>query len=135
MLFPTEIFVDNILVLIVIEIVCGLFTKCLISTLVPPEIVVRGRLALKAYNKALAEGKTFDKRVPVMLIGRNQSGKTSLKKSLRGQPFNQSEESTVGIDVDPSHFELSTEIWTIPEKDQETKASISYEHHVSTGNC
>ena len=131
MLFPTEIFVDNILVLIFIEIVCALFTKCLISTLVPPEIVVRGRLALEAYNKALAEGKTFDKRVPVMLIGRDRSGKTSLKKSLRGEPFNQNEESTVGIDVDPSHFELSTEIWTMPEKDQETKTSISFEHLVA----
>ena len=103
------------------------------STLVPPEIVVRGRLALEAYNKALAEGKTFDRRVPVMLIGREQSGKTSLKKSLRGELFDPNEMSTVGIDVDPSYFELSTEIWTIPEKDQEPNSgsSISYEHHVA----
>ena len=103
------------------------------STLVPSEIVVRGRLALEAYNKALAEGKTFDRRVPVMLIGRDRSGKTSLKKSLRGELFNPNEKSTVGIDVDPSHFELSTEIWTMPEKDQEPKSgsSISYEHHVA----
>ena len=103
------------------------------STLVPPEIVVRGRLALEAYNKALAEGKTFDRRVPVMLIGREHSGKTSLKKSLRGELFDRSEKSTVGIAVDPSYFELSTEIWTIPEKDQEPNSgsSISYEHHVA----
>ena len=103
------------------------------STLVPPEIFVRGRLALEAYNKALAEGKTFDRRVPVMLIGREQSGKTSLKKSLRGELFDRNEKSTVGIDVDPSYFELSTEIWTIPEKDQEPNSgsSISYEHHVA----
>ena len=103
------------------------------STLVPPEIVIRGRFALEAYKKALAEGKTFDRRVPVMLIGRDRSGKTSLKKSLRGEPFNPNEESTVGIDVDPSHFELSTEIWTIPEKDQETNSgtSNSFKHHVA----
>ena len=103
------------------------------SSLVPSEIVVRGRLALEAYNKALAEGKTFDRRVPVMLIGRDRSGKTSLKKSLRGELFNPNEKSTVGIDVDPSHFELSTEIWTMPENDQEPKSgsSISYEHHVA----
>ena len=103
------------------------------STLVPPEIVVRGRLALEAYKKALAEGTTFDRRVPVMLIGRDRSGKTSLKKSLRGELFNPDEKSTVGIDVDPSHFELSTEIWTMPEKDQEPNSgtSISYEHHVA----
>ena len=103
------------------------------SSLVPSEIVVRGRLTLEAYNKALAEGKTFDRRVPVMLIGRDRSGKTSLKKSLRGELFNPNEKSTVGIDVDPSHFQLSTEIWTMPEKDQEPKSgsSISYEHHVA----
>jgi len=111
----------------------GCLSNVFIPTLVPPEIVVRGRLALEAYNKALAEGKTFDKRVPVMLIGRDRSGKTSLKKSLRGELFNPDEKSTVGIDVDLSHFELSTEIWTIPEKDQETNSgmSISYEHHVA----
>ena len=101
--------------------------------LVPPEIVVRGRLALEAYHKALAEGKTFVKRVPVMLIGQDRSGKTSLKKSLRGELFNPDEENTVGIDIDPSHLELSTEIWTMPEKDQEpiSGTSISYEHHVA----
>ena len=94
---------------------------------------MRGRLALEAYNKALAEGKTFDNRVPVMLIGQDRSGKTSLKKSLRGERFNPNEMSTVGIDVDPSHFELSTEIWTMSEKDQEPNSgsSISYEHHVA----
>ena len=102
------------------------------TSIEPPEIVVRGRLALEAYNKALAEGKTFDRRVPVMLIGRDRSGKTSLKKSLRGERFNPNEMSTVGIDVDPSHFELSTEIWTMSEKDQEPNSgtSISYEYHV-----
>ena len=104
-----------------------------ISTVVPPEITVRGRLALEAYKRALAEGKTCDKRVPVMLIGQDRSGKTSLKKSLRGEPFNPDEESTVGIDVDPSHFKVSTEIWKIREKDQErnSETSISYEYHAA----
>ena len=94
---------------------------------------MRGRLALEAYNKALAEGKTFDNRVPVMLIGQDRSGKTSLKKSLRGEPFNTHEESTVGIDIDPSHFRVSTEIWKAGEKDQEasSKTSISYEYHAA----
>jgi len=88
---------------------------------------------LEAYNKALAEGKTFDKRVPVMLIGQDRSGKTSLKKSLRGEPFNQNEESTVGIDVDPSLFQVSTEIWKAGEKDQEasSRTSVSYEYHAA----
>ena len=104
-----------------------------ISTVIPPEITVRGRLALEAYKRALAEGKTYDKRVPVMLIGQEESGKTSLKKSLMGEPFIPGQESTVGIDVDPSHFKVSTEIWKIGEKDQERnlETSISYEYHAA----
>ena len=88
---------------------------------------------MEAYKKALEEGKTCDKRVPVMLIGQDRSGKTSLKKSLRGEPFNSNEESTVGIDVDPSHFKLTTEIWKIGEKEQEShsETSISYEYHAA----
>jgi len=68
-----------------------------------------------------------------MLIGQDRSGKTSLKKSLRGELFNPNEESTVGIDVDPSHFQVSTEIWRVGEKDQETssKTSVSYEYHAA----
>ena len=102
-------------------------------TVVPPEITVRGHSALEAYKKALAEGKTCDKRVPVMLIGQDRSGKTSLKKSLRGEPFNPDEESTVGIDVDPSHFKVSTEIWKTGEKDQgrNSETSISYEYRAA----
>ena len=56
---------------------------------------------MEAYNKALTEGKAYVKRVPIMLIGQDHSGKTSLKKSLIGKPFNPDEDSTIGIDVDP----------------------------------
>ena len=101
--------------------------------MVPPEINLRGRLAVEAYNKALAEGKTCIKRVPVMFIGQDRAGKTSLKKSLMGQPFNPDEGSTVGIDVDPSLFEISTEIWRTGERDQEriSEGGISFEHHAA----
>ena len=68
-----------------------------------------------------------------MLIGQDRSGKTSLKRSLRGEPFNPGEESTVGIDVDPSHFKVSTEIWKMGEKDEErnSETSVSYECHAA----
>ena len=68
-----------------------------------------------------------------MLIGQERSGKTSLKKSLRGQLFNPHEESTVGIERDPSHFKVTTEIWKTGEKDEATNsdAAISYEHHAA----
>ena len=98
----------------------------------PPEILARGPLALRAYNSALSEGKTCVKRVPIMLIGQDRSGKTSLKKSLRGLVFNPDEDSTVGIDVDPSHFKVSTEVWKAGKKDQQSSvAAISYEHHAA----
>jgi len=76
---------------------------------VPPEILARGVLALEAYNDALSVGTTCDRRVPVMLIGQYHSGKTSLKRSLKGEVFRPDENTTVGIDVDPAHFEVSTE--------------------------
>ena len=41
-----------------------------------------------------------------MLIGQDRAGKTSLKKSFLGQPFDPEEESTDGIEVDPSTFEV-----------------------------
>ena len=49
--------------------------------------------------------------MPIILVGQDRTGKTSFKKSLRGQQFNHDEESTNGIERDPSYFSLSTEIW------------------------
>ena len=105
-------------------------------TEIPVEINLRGPLALEAYNKALAEGWACVKRVPIMLIGQDRSGKTSLKKSLMGKPFNPDEDSTVGIDVDPSHFKVSTEIWKAGENAENAQAAdateaISFEHHAA----
>ena len=103
--------------------------QCL-SLAVPPEIFARGALALEAYNSALREGRTYVQRLPVMLIGQDRSGKTSLKKSLRGQRFNPDEDSTVGIKKDPAHFKVTTEIWKAGENGEATNsdAFISYEH-------
>ena len=100
---------------------------------VPLEIRARGLLALSAYKKALSEGMTCIKRVPIMLVGQDRSGKTSLAKSLKGERFNSEEDCTIGIDVDPSHFKVSTEIWKPGEKDQRKKfeKACSYEHHAA----
>ena len=87
-------------------------------------------MAVKAYNKALKEGKVRVKRIPVMLVGQERTGKTSLKKSLKGETFDEREESTDGIEADPSYFKVSTEIWKTGEKMKETdpELSISFEH-------
>ena len=41
-----------------------------------------------------------------MLIGQDRAGKTSLKKSFLSLPFDAGEESTDGIEVEPSKFEV-----------------------------
>ena len=99
----------------------------------PLEIYLRGPRALKAYYKALEEGKIRVRRIPLMLIGQDRSGKTSLKKSLKGIPFNPHEDSTVGIDVDPSYFKVTTETWKIGEEDQATnkEAKCYFEYIVA----
>ena len=68
-----------------------------------------------------------------MLIGQHRAGKTSLKKSLRGMRFNPEEDSTVGIDVDPSYFKVTTETWKTgtTEKDQSHDAAISFDRHAA----
>ena len=104
------------------------------SAVTPPEINLRGPRALEAYNKALRQGKTRVKRIPIMLIGQERSGKTSLKKSLQGLLFNPHEDSTTGIDIDPSDFKVTTEIWKTGKKDQaanKKKRASSFEHRVA----
>ena len=69
---------------------------------VPPEIA-----AQLAYESALKDGAVNVYRGRVLLIGQDRAGKTSLKKSLFGLPFNSKEKSTDGIEVDPSKFRLN----------------------------
>ena len=75
-------------------------------SLVPFEIEVRGEKAQLAYQSALKDGAINVYRGRVLLIGQDRAGKTSLKKSLIGLPFNRKETSTDGIEVDPSKFQL-----------------------------
>ena len=48
-------------------------------------------------------------RARIMLIGQERAGKTSLKNSFLGQAFDPEEESTEGIEVDPSKLEVDVE--------------------------
>ena len=61
-----------------------------------------------------------------MIVGQERAGKTSLKKSLLGMPFNKEEESTVGIEVDPSKFEVNVDqvINWVPIKDEKLKSDF-----------
>ncbi|XP_068741446.1 uncharacterized protein [Montipora capricornis] len=100
---------------------------------VPPEILARGSSAVESYFKALADGRTSLKRVPVMLIGQDRAGKTSLKKSLKGICFDPEEDSTVGIDVDPSYFKVTTETLRTGTvaKQQDADEDTSFDRHAA----
>ena len=70
----------------------------------------RDRLkAQLAYERALQEGYVTVYRGRILLIGQDRAGKTSLKKSLLGLPFDFEEQSTVGIEVDPSKCEIDVD--------------------------
>ena len=78
-------------------------------SLVPLEIDARGEKAQLAYQRALKDGAVNVYRGRVLLIGQDRAGKTSLKKSLIGLPFDRKEKSTDGIEVDPSKFRLDVD--------------------------
>ena len=79
------------------------------DSFVPPEIRARGPEAELAFQKALRNGKVKVYRGRIMLLGQDRAGKTSLKKSLLGMPFNPQEESTVGVEVDPSKCQVDVD--------------------------
>ena len=53
-----------------------------------------------AYRKALKQGTFKNMRIPIMLVGQDRAGKTSLRRQLLGEPHNPDEPSTSGIEVD-----------------------------------
>ncbi len=79
------------------------------SFTVPNEIKARGPRAKFAYENALRMGKVKVYRARIMFIGQERAGKTSLKKSLLGLPFDPEEQSTDGIEVDPSSFKVDVD--------------------------
>ena len=79
------------------------------GSFVPAEIRGRGPRAERAFQKAMQSGKVKVYRGRIMLLGQDRAGKTSLKKSLLGLPFDPKQESTVGVEVDPSKCEVEVD--------------------------
>ena len=77
--------------------------------LAPKEIQARGRKAILAYENALKTGKVKVYRARIMLIGQDRAGKTSMKSSFLGLPFDPGEQSTDGIEVDLSKFDINVD--------------------------
>ena len=77
--------------------------------LVPSEIKARGRKAMLAYENALKTGKVKVYRARIMFIGQDRAGKTSLKNSFLGLSFDPKQQSTDGIELDLSKFEVDVD--------------------------
>lgn len=87
-----------------------LLTVCLpFFAAVPHEIRARGSAAELAYKFALLEGKVKVCRARLLIIGQDRAGKTSLKKSLIGLPFNPEEPSTEVLEMNSSKLEVNIE--------------------------
>ena len=69
----------------------------------------RGERAQLVYQRALRDGAVNVQRARILFIGQDRAGKTSLKKSLIGLPFDPKENSTEGIEVDPSIFQVDAD--------------------------
>ena len=94
------------------------------SYVVPREMKAQGPEAKLAYRNALKTGKVKVYRARIMLIGQERAGKTSLKKAFLGLPFDPEEDSTDGIEVDPSKLEVDIDQvrnWKLTDK----KLSVS----------
>ena len=96
-----------------------------VGSVIPPEIQARGPRAELAFQKALQNGRVQVFRGRIMILGQDRAGKTSLKKSLLGMPFNPEEESTVGVEVDPSKCEVDVDQVTNWQRTEHTKLGVS----------
>ena len=92
----------------VIKSVIGAFPRSQ-TPLVPSEIRARGQKAMLAYENALKTGKVKVYRARIMFIGQDRAGKTSLKNSFLGLPFDPEQQSTDGIELDVSKFEVDVD--------------------------
>ncbi|XP_078383076.1 uncharacterized protein LOC144665670 [Oculina patagonica] len=92
---------------------------------VPLEIQAQGHKAEAAYQKALRKGSVQVYRGRIMFVGQARAGKTSLKKSLLGLPFNPNEESTLGVEVDPSKCEVEVDQVKNWQRTEQQKIDVS----------
>ena len=81
-------------------------------------------------QEVLQDGKKRNNRISVLFIGQDRVGKTSLKRSLLGQSFNEQQESTVGIDIDCVEVEEreKSKPWKL-SRDRQLLASEDYTNH------
>lgn len=81
----------------------------------PAYVDDRDEKAHAAYHRALAFGYTYDRRVKILIVGQDRVGKTSLRKVLRGEPFDIDEKSTNGVQMIPPIKNAGTDAWRNPD--------------------
>ena len=97
--------------------------------MIPAFLRAKGDKALAAYHRAIETGgSTYDKRVKVLLVGQDRVGKTSLGKALRGEPFDQAELSTEGVQMIPAIKNAGTGAWRNPASPEHTTV---FDHKVA----
>jgi GTPase SAR1 family protein len=84
----------------------------------------------RAYSYALFLGEEKNNRIPIMLVGQDRGGKTSLMRRLLGLPFNKDQPSTTGIDVNV--IELSEQNAEDPWEKREVKKFMTNESEAKT---
>ncbi|KAK3703402.1 hypothetical protein QZH41_007746 [Actinostola sp. cb2023] len=90
-----------------------------LSLQVPADIIAHGLKAKQAYRRALEQGKVSVYRGRIMIIGPERVGKTSLRKSLCGLPFNADEPSTVGVDASLCTLDIDhVKNWKLKDDDK-----------------
>lgn len=82
----------------------------------PIEILASGEEAELAYKKAMETEAVKMYHGRIMIIGPARAGKTSLKNSLLGLPFNSEEQSTSGVIVEHSKV-VDVENWRLIDED------------------
>ena len=92
-----------------VHLTCPCFFTTNAGSSVPAEIRARGPRAERAFQKALQTSKVKVYRGRIILLGQERAGKTSVKKSLLGLPFDPNQESTVGVEVDRSRCEIEVD--------------------------
>ena len=100
-------------------------SSVLTTLIAPSEIQSQRDVEKLLYERALKEGSVNVYRGRVLLVGQDRAGKTSLKKSLLGLPFNPKEQSTQGIEVDPSVCEIEVDQVKNWISTSESKPSLS----------
>ena len=88
----------------------------------PSYVIARGPKAVAAYQRAKETGKILDRRVKVLLIGQDRVGKTSVGRSLKGEPFRANETSTDGVQMHTPLKNPGIQPWKFSVMQQETTA-------------